>query len=372
MSDWMARAKGLFGQAQAEPEPEPVEIACPCGGSLEAMRRESFQRVLCKNCGEAFFLLPLDVYPRPVMKVRIVPGPRRKAAAETPKPNETQAPATTAIPTRPLIDSRAVWNSIRQRIARQFTALRMVVVSLLLVIALTGWWQWQRSAQASAEITFKQAWDAGQAAVAKQDWLAAQSEFDRVAKAANVLERSDSQAEEARQWQREFTAVNWLLTNSLAELFDDLRTRRQKETTAAAESAFPGLFSGRWIVLQTEMTPATKPSDSIDWEQPLLFETEGLLLVGQFPAFAKVPPPQVDASGPAAETREVIFAAKLDSVRWDAARSLWVVRLSGSSCFLWSHYDALLAAGLPPDELRSELQLKSLLSEQSKWIGISQ
>ena len=55
--------------------------------------------------------------------------------------------------------------------------------------------------------------------------------------------------------------------------------------------------------------------------------------------------------------------------RLTVEQSAWVLTLKSSSGFLWTDYDLLLAAGLPPDELHSEAQLRAMLTEQSRWIG---
>ena len=67
--------------------------------------------------------------------------------------------------------------------------------------------------------------------------------------------------------------------------------------------------------------------------------------------------------------REVLFAAQVESLKWDAAQSVWVLTLKPSSGCLWTNYDLLQPTGLQPDELRSEPQLRSLLLEQGRWIG---
>ena len=106
MSSWLSRAKEALSGREAEVAPEPIELACPCGRKVEAARRSEFQRVLCTGCGEPFFLLPLDVYPRPVMKIRKV---KPSKSAETTKSNssgKSAAPAEAA-PERTGIDLQA-------------------------------------------------------------------------------------------------------------------------------------------------------------------------------------------------------------------------------------------------------------------------
>ncbi len=402
MSGWLSRAKGAFGGREAEISPEPIEIACPCGRKVEALRRRDFQRVLCKNCGEPFFLLPLDVYPRPVMKVRKVKPPKpdlkKKPAAGTKSPPAQPDPKTATAPTRPSIDLRKDLSIVGGRVRRQFTPLRLMVLSLLAVIGLTGWWQWTRAARSGAEFDFKTANEAGLAAIQKKDFVEAAQQFARAANAVDLLQRHDVSAEQARQRFRQLTAINSLLQRSLVEVLKAAKDGRQKGEFAAVESEFASLHAGRWVVLESEVTPASSPSDPATvsvWEQRVQFDGEALVLTGSLSIFAKVLAPPSPLSAPDGNAapdaqpqfmfalndlgqREVLFAAQVESLKWNAAQSVWVLTLKSSSGFLWTDYDLLQPTGLQPDErptepnLRSEPQVRALLLEQSRWIGVAE
>lgn len=390
MSGWLSRAKGAFGGREAEISPEPIEIACPCGRRVEATRRRDFQRVLCKNCGEPFFLLPLDVYPRPVMKVRKVKPPQPDVKTKTatgtksaPAKPELQT-ATAPAPARPSIDLRKDLAVAHAQVRRQFTPLRLMVLSLLAVIGLTGWWQWTRAARSAAELDFKSANAAGLAAIQKQDFVAATQHFDRAANAADLLQRHDVSAEQARQRFRQLTAINSLMQRSFVELLQAAKAKREKGEFAAVESEFSSLHADRWIVLQCDVTPAAGPSNPAAvsaWEQRLQIDGETLVLTGSLSIFSKVLAPSSSPAVPDAQPqfalndlgqREVLFAAQVESLKWNGAQSVWVLTLKSSSGCLWTDYDLLLATGLQPDELRSELQLRSLLLEQARWIGAAE
>ena len=402
MSGWLSRAKGAFGGREAEIDPEPIEIACPCGRKVEATRRRDFQRVLCKGCGEPFFLLPLDVYPRPVMKVRKVKPP--KPAVKEKPATGTQSPATQpdtqpdtkptgkrdakaeTAPTRANIDLPNELSVFADQVRAQFRPVRLMVLSLLVVIGLTGWWQWTRAARSGAELDFKTANEAGQAALQKKDFVEAAQQFTRAADAADLLKRHDVLAEQARQRAQQLTAINSLLTRSLVELLEAAKAERQKGNFAAVESEFASLHAGRWVVLQSEVTPASGPSDPATasvWEQRVQIEGEALVLTGSLSIFKKVPASLPPPSAPDAQPqillalndlgqREVLFAAQVESLKWNAAQSVWVLTLKSSTSCLWTDYDLLLATGLQPDELRSEPQLRALLLEQSRWIGAAE
>lgn len=391
MSSWLSRAKGALSGREAEVPTEPVEIACPCGRKVEATRRTSFQRVLCKGCGEPFFLLPLDVYPRPVMKVRKV----KPAKTDDSKKSKSSSKSATAVADAAGsgLDLQAELKAVLAKVRAQFTPLRVIVLSLLAVIGLTGWWQWNRAARSSAEVDFKEANEAGQAALQKPDFVDAAQHFGRAAEAADFLQRTDAPAEQARQRFRELTALNSLLTRSLLELVEAARATRLRENVSAAESEFANLHAGRWVVLQSDVAPPAESAASaaVPWEQRIQIFDEPLILTARFPVFAKIKPtaslpavtPNADAAPPNAAPPvasalndlgqlEVVFAAQVESLQWNAEKNAWVLSLKSSSGFLWTDYDLLLAAGLPPDELHTEARLRAMLAEQSRWIGAAE
>jgi hypothetical protein len=389
MSGWLSRAKSAFGGREAEISPEPIEIACPCGCKVEAMRRRDFQRVLCKNCGEPFFLLPLDVYPRPVMKVRKFKPPKPDVKKKSASVAKTSTAQTASAPSRPTIDLGKNLSAFGTQVRNQFTPLRLMVLSLVAVIGLTGWWQWNRAARSAAELDFKAAMELGQAALQKKAFVEAAEHFALAARAVDVLGQHDVPAEQARQLYRQLTVINSLMNPSLIELLISAKEGRAKGEVAAIESEFASLHAGRWIVLQSEATPATEPAKSAKasiWEQRLQLDGETLLLTGSLSIFSKVRAPTSPLAAPEGNAvpdapleqaivlndlgqREVLFAAQAESLKWNKDDSVWVLKLKSSTGCLWTDYDLLVEIGLPPDDLHNEPHLRALLLEQSRWIG---
>ena len=397
MSGWLSRAKDALSGRAAETVPEPIQIPCLCGRTIETVRRESFQRVLCKGCGEPFFILPLDVYPRPVMKkVRPVKSPKSPATTKSPVAPKDAAANVRATTTKtagrePTVEFHHSLQQAAQAVRRQFTSLRLIVLSLSMVLGLTGWWQWNRAALSRAEGDYTAALAAGEAALEKKDLINAASEFERAANAVNLLQRTDIAAEHARQRHRELTAINSLMQSSLQELLDSAHRTMQKSDPAAAASDFAHLHAGRWIVLQSEINcSSAADTAAATWEQRVQVDDVVLLLTASLPAFSKIPAAPTtpasetaeqpdnsnaklnDETAAAAGRREIIFAAQVQSIRWSAEKSQWELTLNPATGFLWSDYGLLVAAGLVPDELRTEAQLRSMLLEQSRWIGVAQ
>lgn len=387
MSSWLSQAKLALSGRDAQVASEPIEFACPCGHKVEATRRSTFQRVLCDSCGEPFFLLPIDVYPRPVMKVRKVKSSKTADPTQSKSSGKSAAPTEAALE-RSSADRQAQRQAAVAKVRAQFTPLRLIVLSLLAVIGLTGWWQWNRSARSSADVEFKSASAAGMTALQKSDFVEAAQHFGRATAAADLLKRTDVAAEQVRQRFRQLTALNSLLTRSLFEVIEAARATRLRDNVLAAESEFATLHAGRWVVLQSEVIPPAT-SKTVSWEQRIQIFDEPLFLMASLPVFSKVqatsplpaatpeavpanaPPPSMSALNDLGQ-REVMFAAQVESLKWNAEKAAWVLTLKSSSGFLWTDYDLLIAAGLPPDELHTEVQLRAMLTEQSRWIGANE
>ena len=385
MSGWFSRAKEALGGRAAPPEPEPIELPCPCGRKVEALRREKFQRVLCKTCGEPFFVLPFDVYPRPVLK-----RPRPAKQKQPASPAKSEKPSVAETPAKPAVDVKVVLQKAAVRMRSLFTPLRVIVVSLLIVIGGTGWWQWGRAARSLAEVDFKAALDEGQDKLQKKEFATADIAFAKAASAADVLERHDHHAEQARQWHRELTAINSQLQRTPIEILKTASETAKTAGPAAAESEFLNLNSGRWVVLHSEISPSAAGGSVTPWEQRVQLGTDSLIMTASLSVFGKVtgstvavpasllPMPNEVVVAPATAVafvndlgqREVLFAAQVESLRWDATASAWRLTLKPESGFLWVNFDLLSAAGLTPDELRTEAQLKSLLADQARWMGV--
>lgn len=140
--------------------------------------------------------------------------------------------------------------------------------------------------------------------------------------------------------------------------------------------------------MQSEITPPAGSATpaAIHWEQRIQIFDESLVLTASLPAFAKIqatsPAPTTTPDSTPADPasrgtsalndlgqREVLFAAQVESLKWNSEQSTWVLTLKSSSGFLWTDYGLLLAAGLPPDELHTEPRLRAMLTEQGGWIG---
>ncbi|TXT22800.1 MAG: hypothetical protein FD138_3361, partial [Planctomycetota bacterium] len=135
----------------------------------------------------------------------------------------------------------------------------------------------------------------------------------------------------------------------------------------------------------------SETSPVLPWEQRVQIFDEPVILTGSLPVFSKVPAtsmsqsaaPNADAAQANAPPpsvsplndlgqREVFFAAQVEALQWSDEKTAWVLTLKSSSCFLWTDYDLLLVAGLPPDELHTEARLRAMLTEQSRWIGAAE
>jgi hypothetical protein len=61
MANWLDKA---LGREKTSVQAEPFELECECGTRLSGIRQERAKRVICPQCGDAHFILPVNPYPR--------------------------------------------------------------------------------------------------------------------------------------------------------------------------------------------------------------------------------------------------------------------------------------------------------------------
>jgi hypothetical protein len=76
MAKWLSKIDPRRKKRSApSSEPQPYEVMCRCGERTIGIRMPRYQQIICKQCGEALFVLPRNVYPSPPpAKVEPVPA----------------------------------------------------------------------------------------------------------------------------------------------------------------------------------------------------------------------------------------------------------------------------------------------------------
>ena len=377
MSNWLTKASNTFSRS-APKEPEPFEIPCQCGQTVRGMRQAYFQRVVCEDCGERLFVLPLDVYPE------LKPKNRRKRKA---KKGQTLAKAKTAAQAAarkvgPVLrkhahqqarnvseKTAAVSRRVTKWFRSTFTPFRLVMMCIVAVVASTGYWAAQSIVRERAETALRAAEENGRAALRQRKFLTAERELRIACEALDRLGRDDAPAREVRQLWRETVALTNQLDPSLFELIEEAE-RKTREGPAAWAEHFESHYAGKWLAIETFVRRAS--GDAGDSRYAIVLPLGLGVKEGT----------QIDFRGDLAvfdrleisdESRLVAFAAELAGCRRAPVDpSRWVIVLRPDNGILWTDFENYSSAGLGPDEDRPAEEIRQLLLQQSRSMEIAQ
>jgi hypothetical protein len=380
LAGWFSKAAAVLGKS-APPPPQPFDIPCDCGERLTGWRTDSHQKLSCPQCDRLLLVLPADVYPA-VKRAKTAPA--AKAAPTVVQPDDSSdvrgkkssgkksgksrskdppAPAAeTASKTKeakPAPEDRVDLSPVLQQAKARRRSLRLVVASILALVAVTGWSLYQRTQRERARSIIPTATETGMAALRSGDFATASRELTAAVQALDILHQTDAAAQTIRQAQREAAAAYGLVSSGLAELATEVLSG--VGTQEERQRRFQAEYGAKWIILDAGVVSRPVSNTTIyELDVPLLVDNQVLQLSCDFPdlrrRFGKV----------ATQTPvRVIFAVQLDD--WlipDTQTQPIVARIKPATAFLWTDYDSFQAIGYRPDSPDAEQETRSLLHAQ--------
>lgn len=406
MGGWISKAKNVFRREVPE-TPQPFRVECECGREHQGLRLSRAQHIVCKECGASQFIFPRDPYPPPLPRRRkrtpqpadeetipveesepliekshedlirkaieeqddslppaVIGKRRRKRKSEGPPVEPPPPPLLERIAERLASVARETWRDL----VGFWTPLRSVVAGIALVIMLTALFSWRSYRLDNALETLKVAGESGLEKLADEDWIAARQEFERAVAAANLLGRHDPSTNNLRQYARETTAMTRLLTVSLFEMLDEAEAALDDNELEAWEQRFPTRFGSTWLVIDGTARRRT-PSEEEKNPLPFALDFPWLLGGGQRSVEVQFDLEDLDTFSNDS-SRPVIFAAQLESCRFDKETSKWIVRLNRETAFPWANAETLRGVGIRSDETRDDKVLLQLLEAQRSSLGL--
>jgi len=424
MSSWISKtAKNVFKPNSSE-TPQSFVIACPqCGQSQQGLRQADFQRLTCKACQTALFVLPRDVYPAP--RPDASPKENSKEAPATlldeeiitildedldefegiqaedgPPPGKTlpaatggealpslselreriraagkpkQAQLATAIPRKQNAVGEIgtaigeLGRDAQQEFVRFWTPFRILSLTVVVIITITAGWTWRQSVIARAVKVARQESELGRAAIAQKNWTQARDHLQLAAAALDRLGRTDPESQTIRQYARETQAQFRLCDLSLEELL----TKAQESWAGQKEkkrnrSHLVRIYEGDWMLFEgTVREVAAQQARQPEYQIQLPIGPGGrqgeTVIRMNFPVLEKLMARE--------SQKDLIVAGAIENVEFRESGE-WVITLAPSSGFLWTHMDTYEASGLPFNPLRSRLVVESQLREQAQAMGV--
>lgn len=378
MSGWLTKAAGALRGERPE-QPEPFETVCECGVRHTGLRRRKPQRIICRSCGVALFVLPRDVYPVPSAPP---PRPRkrrkrtRRAAVPPTAPPRFQQVATNVFRASEQVGrsaasaGRGLGARVRDFVlafAALWTPLRLIVLGMVFVCAATLAYSLLSNRSEQAVMDLKVADEAARKAMAEGDVAGAQQQFSAAVAALDQLHRHDDPlSREIRQLHRETTALRNLLAVSPLQVAAAADAALQSGAAESWTSEFRTQYRNRWLIVHGPLQRVLAGP-----EQGLYALT---LPVRLGPERRQVelhlPLPQIDDLIKAGKARTVVFAAQLVACDLSADRTTWKLRVAADSAFVWGTMEGYRLAGFTFESPAEEQQVGELLAGQARLIGL--
>lgn len=364
MAGWLSRATESF-RKEAPPAPEPYEVGCDCGGRVTGERTRTAQRPPCPSCGRLVFVLPANVYPRPLKPVAKKASPKSVAATPNAKVPVAQSEAAAS---KPLSAAKAEQGgedlrTNRSGIAievkeRRLTPFRLTVTAMVVVCGLTGWGLWRRQQIESAKSVVAKATEAGMQALRDRDFSTAARELERARHAIDLLRRTDAEAESVRRLCREAVAAHGLAQGSLLELLHESMADIKPDDKEATR--FNGLYRNAWILFDATVHVPDDTAQPCTLDMPIFHRGQAIRIEANFAALRRAA-----GQSPDDGSARVIFAAQLERLTPAAdAQSAAVLTLKDPSAFLWTNYDNYSALGYRENDADELKATHALLERQ--------
>lgn len=411
MANWFGNSTSLF-KGRAPETPQPFEIDCECGQRHSGLRRQQHQRIICRACGTALFILPKDVYPAStdtvpssrgqafsvdVLEEEDFASSEPEAVAEAParkKKNAGKGP--TAQSTRGAAGATKSRPATQQpplpapQVARQekpkprgpfWTPLRIVSVAMVTIVAVTlfavAWTQRLEDARRRLAAAVEQF----NTALEREDWPVARSQINQIVECLDILGRDDASAQRHRQFQREIQAMTDLAGSSLFDIVEESDADQARDAVNWHD-AFDSHHAGDWLVMELparrRLLPADRSADddnveeeappryAYDFDVPVAIGDRGRYVEIQlsFEALDRLPWDD-DRS------RTVVVCAQLSDLKLSADGDHWIVSFDSATAFLWANIETYEGLGFTFADWNPREQMLALLNEQASAMGLT-
>jgi hypothetical protein len=384
LAGWIGRATAAFRRSAA-PAPQPFQLPCDCGEAITGWRTESHQRVPCPACRQVHLVLPGNIYPfvkqtaaappkkktpaaaQPDRTSPIVEPEDRKKARRRGKPSKAVesekevSPATTPTATAEPDVAKIDLSPTLQQGRRRRWRLRLIVVSIMALVAVTGWSLWNRAQREHARATIPIASKAGIDALRAGDFITAKRELTAAVEGLDTLRWFDAGAMAIRQGHREAVAGEGLLPKDFVSVAEEVLAGAGTEEER--QRRFRTEAGSKWLLFDADLTQSSTSGYELD--VPLAVQDRALQVACEFPELRRL-----TAETPPGQATRVIFAAQVDQWQFPTAIGQpLIARLRNSTAFVWTDYDAYAAAGYHADSPEAEAETRAILSTQRELVA---
>lgn len=372
--NWISKAAGALKGDDSSGQ--AFNLFCECGQQHQGVRRQKWQRIVCRACGGSLFVLQKDPYPPPKEK------PQAKVSAPTEVEVEEDAPLEQAA----VVEKRAA----REAIARPkaFTSkdtavrphpevvvapslakpkqggLKTFHVVLLLILgfaSLTIYGAIRSSQKRKATGDLKESLDLIQDSIDKGAWVEARNHLEIAVRAMEILDRSEADIAPYRQQLRETTVMTSLSSQPISELLIEAEKAQSKGEEDLKQ--FQYKVQGQFLFVEGRAQRqfsdnASRVEHRI--ELPIAVGKAGL------PAYVVLQSKELARFLDKQESADVIVAAKITAIH--PTPQAWEILTETDSTVLWTNPQTYAGLGFSDSETNAA---QESLDKQAASLGVS-
>lgn len=340
--------------AAADSSGNEFAIVCSCGQPHAGQRRRRHQQILCKECGTALFVLPLDVYPRPTAGGKKRRGKKSGRFAI----GDSLAAVGNTLSRTLVAFCSLVGDSFRRSAKMLFSPWKIGIYGLVFVVFGTGWFLHRRGEIAEAEVTVTVDADAGNDALKLGRYDVAEERLTAAADAVRLLGRTDETSRRIEQAAREATVLANLASDSLLDVLSEVEEAGVDSNLEWKRPQQIGLRD-QWLAFDASV-------EKRDGKFAVVLPVR----VGNppSPVFLRVDSDVFEAVPLDAEPRLIVFAGQISQVR--RLPNAWDVVIDPDSIFFWESFDLYAPLGFVVDPVWNTSELVAeRLALQREWQG---
>ncbi len=356
MANWLEKAIGRKSSSAAT---VPFERACDCGASHNGLRAERAKRLICAQCGEPHFILPVNQYPvseRRFFQPKLVEV--EESVEAPPAEDRSEVIRHPVRKKKPRLEPKPVEPPAIPEEKRRISPFVPILAAFLVIVGFMSVWFVRSRAQEQAEQTLQEATAEGEAHLVNGDFAAAYTELKRAMKALDVLGIEDSRSEHVRGLFLEADAGAHLLPASPIELVEDAEQTMAESSAEAWKERFRVAYAGRWFLLHLPLTGngSSAPRLPIDVNgTPVVFSGIDAL---------------IDDAQKASLSEALIAGQLTDCRKHSEGIPEWRIAFDPETAFLWSGEVTVHHLGIIPDEDEIAAQMRNLVRRQARLQGV--
>ena len=373
----------------------PYEITCDCGELVRGVRRDTWIESECSVCCQTLFVLPANVYPSTKLvpsevlggtfseRLKIVVGeafPKRKPPAAAPKTAGGKSAAAksaadtveaSAVPTKTVARPRVKLSlpkiDVKKAAKRTLTPLRMLMLAVVAILSLTGYWVSQKGAAEAAQQVWLKSGDDIKEHLDNREFVNLEDSLKQAVDAGKVLGKSDPDWRSTLNLYQQTYAANNMASGDLLNAFHQAYNKNGRLEDHASVGILAATQPGSYV-FDSHLKP--------DAANPGFFLFELPVSPGRHTVKASIGLPQLADFMNTFDDGRILFSAAIASVKSPADESqnsgdsnAWRIELEPTTFVLLTNEALADSIGLAAE---FDPEIATVLSRQEDFVRTSE